>query len=316
MERYTCTLLNSKATLEEYGVAIIEGVLDATECDRLLKGIWDALGQISRAWAAPISRDDPTTWRGIYELLPLHSMLLQHWQIGHAQATWDVRQNAKCIEVFETLWKTNDLLVSFDGISFAMPPEVTKRGWNRGNTWFHTDQSYTTPELRCYQGWVTALDVHDGDATLAFFEKSHLYHAEFAKTFGITDKADWYKLCSEEQQAFYTDKCALNKIVCPKGSMVLWDSRLIHCGVEALKTRAAPNFRCVTYLCYMPRALSTPKSILKKRKVFEEMRMTTHNPTSPKLFAKTPRTYGKALPVISPIEPPVLTKVGRSLAGF
>jgi ectoine hydroxylase-related dioxygenase (phytanoyl-CoA dioxygenase family) len=234
MEPYTCTLQTLKATLDEYGVAIIENVLDDTECAGLLKGMWSSLEQISSAWETPIRQDDPATWRGLFNLLPMHSMLLQHWQIGHAQAIWDVRQNAKCIEVFETLWQcaAKDLLVSFDGCSFAMPPEVTKRGWYRGNTWFHTDQSYTTPEFRCVQGWVTALDVNEGDATLAFLEKSHLHHADFANTFGITDKADWYKLNGKEQEAFYleTKKCALKKIVCPKGSMVLWDSRTIHCG--------------------------------------------------------------------------------------
>lgn len=319
MDAYTCTLQTAKATLDTYGVAIIEHVMDATECDALLQGMWAYLAQISRAWDTPICQDDPTSWRGIYELMPMHSMLLQHWQVGHAQAVWDVRQNAKCIEVFETLWQcaAKDLLVSFDGCAFGMPPEVTKRGWNRDNTWYHTDQSYLTPDFRCYQSWVTALDVHEGDATLAFFEKSHLHHREFAEAFAVTDKADWYKL-SKAQEAFYTEtkKCVIKQITCPKGSMVLWDSRTIHCGVEARKTRATPNLRCVVYLCYVPRALSTPKSILKKRKAFEDLRMTTHYPCTPKLFAKTPHTYGKALPVVSPIDPPVLTSVGLALAGL
>lgn len=317
MEKYTCTPQNVKATLNEFGVAIVENVLDAAQCDDLLNGMWATLTQISRAWPTPIVKENPVTWKGIYELAPLHSMLLQHWQIGHAQAIWNVRQNAKCIEVFQQLWCSSNLLVSFDGCAFAMPPEITNRGWNRDNTWYHTDQSYTTPEFLCVQSWVTALDVHEGDATLSFFEKSHLYHADFAESFGVTDKRDWYKL-GKEQEAFYVDekKCAITKITCPKGSMVLWDSRTVHCGVEALKTRAAPNLRCVAYLCYMPRSLSTPRGILKKRKAFEELRMTTHNPCAPKLFAKHPRTYGKALPAITAIDSPVLTDVGLALAGF
>lgn len=319
MDTYTCTLQTVASTLEAHGVAIVEDVLDEKECDDLLHGVWKTLSQISRAWNVPISGDNLASWRGVYDLLPLHSMLLQHWQIGHSQAIWDVRQNAKCLKVFETLWQcpANDLLVSFDGCSLGVPPEVTMRGWNRDNTWYHTDQSYTAPDFRYYQSWVTALDVNEGDATLSFYAKSHLHHLEFGKVFGITDKTDWYKL-DKAQEAFYaeTKKCAIKHITCRKGSMVIWDSRTIHCGVEPRKTRSTPNVRCVAYLCYAPRMLSTQKNILKKRKAFEDLRMTTHDPCKPRLFAKTPRAYGKALPVISPIEPPVLDAVGLALAGF
>jgi hypothetical protein len=263
---YNCTIDTLKDTLQKYGVAVIPCVLNEEECNAMLGGMWEFFEHITSSWETPINRNDKKSWAGIYNLYPLHSMLIQYWGIGHCQSVWDVRQNEKCADVFAKLWGCDkkDLLVSFDGASFGVPPEDTKRGWNRGNTWYHSDQSFTKPDFKCVQGWVTALDVNEGDATLSVFEKSHLFHKEAAEQFDITDKADWYKL-TKEQEAFYIDKgCSIKNITCPKGSIVLWDSRTIHCGIEAVKTRDKPNFRSVIYLCYMPRNLCTTKKLTKK----------------------------------------------------
>ena len=44
--------------------------------------------------------------------------------------------------------------------------------------------------------------------------------------------------------------------------------------------------------------------------------MTTHCPHRPLLFSKNPRTYGKDLPDIVEIKKPILTELGKKLAGF
>jgi hypothetical protein len=253
-----------------------------------------------------------------YKLYPMHSMLVQHWGVGHAQVSWDVRQNEKIVDIFAHFWKcqVKDLLVSFDGLSFNPPPEITKRGWNKQNTWYHTDQTYTENDFKCIQSWVTGLDVNDGDATLSIMEGSNKYHKEFAQRFGVTDKKNWYKL-TKEQEAFYSEKgCHYKNIKCPKGSLVFWDSRTIHCGIEAVKTRLKPNFRAIIYLCYMPRQLCSKANLKKKQKAFEELRATSHWPCKPTLFGKSPRTYGGELPVITPIHAPIVSGLGKQLAGF
>ena len=99
------------------------------------------------------------------------------------------------------------------------------------------------------------------------------YHKEFAETFGIQEKDNWYKL-TEEQEQFYLNKgCLERAIKCPKGSMVFWDSRTIHCGIEPTKNREQQNTRCVVYLCYMPRELSNQTQIKKKMKAFESLNL-------------------------------------------
>lgn len=319
-EKYMCnneTEINE--SLENYGVAIVPNILNDQECENLYQGMFDSLAHITKDTENPIIKEDPTTWKHFKKLFPSHSMLIQHWKMGHIQSVWDIRQNPKIVDVFSKIYQQpqENMLVSFDGVSFQFPPEIVNFGWLR-KSWFHSDQSFTRPNKECIQGWVTAKDVNVGDATLSFFEGSHKFHKQFAETFSMTDKKDWCILKTKEQHTFYESKCEEKRISCPKGSLVLWDSRTIHCGTEPFQKRENPNFRCVVYVCYQPRSLSTETQLAKKRMAFNNLRMTNHYPCKIKLFGKNPNTYGPGrLPInISDIPPPVLTDLGKKLAGF
>ena len=277
----------------------------------MIDEIWNYLEEITSNFETPIDRNDEKTYKQLLELFPLHSMLIQHWSIGHAQFLWNLRQNKKVIKVFEKIWNDTDLITSFDGASIHMPPEITNRGWYLGDDWFHTDQSYTRNNFECIQSWITAYDVEEGDATLQVLEKSHKLHGKFAKKFNITNKSDWYKLSIDELE-FY-ENCKKVRIECKAGSVVLWDSRMIHCGSEPKKSRKNPKFRMIGYICMVPRSLATETTLKKRKKAFEDLRTTNHYPHKVKLFPKTPRTYGKELPDIENITPPVLTKLGMKL---
>jgi ectoine hydroxylase-related dioxygenase (phytanoyl-CoA dioxygenase family) len=316
-DKYSCNIDTLQETLDKYGVAIIPNILNSSECEKMVSGLWDYFEHITQKWENPINRENSLSWRGIYDLFPMHSMLLQHFNVGHSQVVWDIRQNEKIITPFEKLWNCSkdELLVSFDGLSFSMPPEETNRGWFR-NTWYHSDQSFSRNNFECIQSWVTALDIEPGDATLAFYERSHKYHGEFAKKFNITGKTDWYKLSQDEEQFYIEKGCLEKKISCPKGSMVFWDSRTIHCGTTVTKGRENPKHRAVIYLCYRPRKFSTSDKLIKKQKAFNELRMTTHWPCKVILFPKNPRTYGKPILETVQIPPPNLTNIGKKLAGF
>ncbi len=317
-DKYITTSQDLKATLDKFGVAIIPSVLDEKECSVMIDGMWNFFEHISKTWTIPLDRSKPETWKEFFKLMPSHAMLVQHYGIGHCQASWDIRQNEKIIDIFAQFWKCNrdQLLVSFDAASFAHPPETTGRGWNRGNTWYHTDQSYTVSGFKSVQSWVTAQDVEDGDATLSIMEGSHLYHQECAKKFNITNKSDWYKLSRKEEEFYFEHGCSYKNIKCPKGSIVFWDSRTIHCGIEATKGRLNPKSRSVIYLCYMPRSSATDKDLKKKRTAFETMRTTSHYANKAKMFGKLPQHYGKGIPEITPISHPILSSLGKKLAGF
>ncbi len=304
--------------LQKYGVAVIPNILDEEECQNMISGMWNTLEHITQNMDIPIQRNNSTTWRTFYSLYPKHAMLLQNWDVGQSQFLWDLRQNPKIVDVFAKIWnvRRKELLVSFDGFSVHFPPETTNRGWFNNN-WFHSDQSYTRNGFECIQGFVSALDTEDGDASLTVLPKSHKYHKRVAEEFNITAKTDWYKL-TPEQQTYYIEElgCKPTSIKCTAGSLVLWDSRTIHCGTEARKGRDTPKMRIVGYVSYMPRAQATQSMLTKKIKAFEDMRTTNHWAQKPKLFPRTPHTYGGELPDIVAQNPPILTNLGRKLAGY
>ncbi len=307
---------NIKDILNEYGVAIIPNILNEKECSNFESGMFDYLEHVMQNFDVPFDRNNPETFKEWYKLLPKHGMLQQHFWIGHAQFNWDLRMNPKIIDVFKNIYGTDDLLVSFDGASFSPPHEITKRGYYKNNVWLHSDQSYLRNDFECIQSWVTAKDVDEGDATLTVLVGSHNFHRECAEEFNIEAKDDWYKL-NDDEIKFYTDKgCYMLDIKCPAGSIVLWDSRTIHCGKEALKTRKKDNFRMVSYLCYTPRIMANKKVIKKRIEAFENMRTTSHWPHKCKMFPKNPRTYGDTMPDVQEINFPVLNHIGMKLVGY
>jgi hypothetical protein len=316
-----------KETVQKYGAAILPGVLSPADCEAMKDGSWAYLEQVSAQFQpTPIRRDQPETYTQMQHLWPMHSMLLKFFGIGHASFMWALRQHPNVVAAFSRIWKdtkAENLLCSFDGASLQpAPPPKGRSGWFHAFGW-HTDQNYMrSNQFECIQSWVTAYDVREGDATLAFLENSHLYHAEFAQVFA-TDvkkegaKDDWFKLEAHHVKWYMEEKkCQPRCIQCAAGSMVFWDSRTIHCGIPPSKDRAQPNARCVAYLCMTPRLLCTDAMLKKRIQAFEALRTTSHWPHRLKMNAKTPRTYGKSLQTMTPVAAPSLQSIGRRLVGY
>lgn len=319
--RYETTLEKLPMTLNKYGVAIIPDILNDDECEQMKQGMWNYLEFITSNLPVPINRNNQQSWKSFRALYPKHSMLIQHWSIGHAQFIWDIRTNPKVIAPFERLWKTpkENLLVSFDGASFHFPPEITGFGFAKddGKSWIHCDQSYSRNGFECVQGWINAYDTDEGDATLTVLEGSHKFHQDFSNSFDIPTSDDWFVL-KDEHIDWYTNTkdCVRTNIKCPAGSLVLWDSRTIHCGKEPEPNRVQPNHRCVVYVCYTPRKLASPSSLHKKINAFNNLRTTSHWPHKPKLFPEFPHTWGKPLPNIVQIQKPQINDLAYRLIGF
>lgn len=304
-EKYLTTKENIKKTIEKYGVAICP-ILDENECNDMINDKWNLLEYLTKDFEIPINRNDKTTYKQILELYPNHKMLLQHWKVGHSELVWKVRQNPKVKDVFSKIWNTDDLIVSFDGASIYILDKPNRIQ----NSWFHVDQSYIRNNFECIQSWINAYDTNEGDATLVILENSHNYHSGFQKEFEITDKKDWFKLQNKEQYDYYiNNNCLEKRIKCPKGYGVFWDSRLVHYGNPVEKTSPDNyNYRCVVYICMTPRSFASKKELEKRKKIFNELRMTSHWAHKVKLFPKIPRTYGKEIKEISNIDMDMVSK--------
>lgn len=280
--------------LREFGVAVLP-ILNADECRKMLDGAWHFLETITSAFsgdAKPIKRDDRSTWHS-FELLQLSSgQLFQRYGVGHAEFLWILRQHPKVLEVFQTIYgvkNAEDLLVSFDGMSFCLPPEITNKpnslnknkesnkNWHREERTLHTDQAFKSKEksrfkddkgFLCVQSWVTACDVKNGGATLVVVPKSHKFHEKFGKQFDLGHVTkDWFQLQKKEGHYDFLKEHNLQPVYIkvPAGSMVLWDSRTFHTLSNPVKGRVDMNavgedavaemVRLVAYLCYTPRSV-------------------------------------------------------------
>jgi len=299
-------------------VAIVPCVLDADECTQIINGMWKFLTEISTNWPTRIRKQKPESWKEYLNLHPLRMIMLQQYSIGQAQHLWNVRQNPKIVNIFSQFWNVapEDLLASFDGCSFSIPNICSESQIsNAEKSWYHLDQSLTRPNFETIQAWVSAYDTIEGDGTLAFLEGSHHYFEEFGNSLTNKSESDWMLFSPDNLEFYLSRGCQEKRIKCPAGSLVIWDSRVVHYGMPPTTRGENEHFRLVSYITYMPRYQATTEQINNKIKAFENMNTTSHHPIRFSVFPKKPR-YKTLKYEITPAAPPVLTELGRRLVGY
>ena len=267
--------------MAENGFVIIKDILTNDECEEMIDGIWNSFGEITKDLDDPIDRNKPETWRNFLEMEPFHH-IYNKYGIVHADFLWKIRQNHNILDLFSLLYDCypDDLLVSFDGVSVQTPPELffnnDVMNQKRKKSWYHVDSSFLNKNVECYQSWVTGMDVEEGDFTTAFFIGSHKSFAEFGDRFGIIDKKNFYKLKMPEEREFFEKRHDQVKITCKRGSLIVWDSRLVHTGVEPLPNRPNQNTRMICFLSYGPRTTASSNTLKRRIDIYKKRRATTH----------------------------------------
>lgn len=309
---YNTNLENVNNYLDKNGVAVIQNILTEHESIYYRNKIWEEINHVSQN---RFNINDLESWDKFYHFNPLHSMLLHHFSLGHMQPIWDLRQNPKIYQVFEKIWgvSVNELLVSFDGLSIHLPPEKTNKGFYQCETnWFHTDQSSKKIGKHCIQGLINLYSVNEGDSTLSILERSHKLHQSFFIDNQINNLSDWYQL--KDPDLDYFKSCESIAVKADIGSMILWDSRTFHQGIQSDINRKNENFRMAIYITMMPRTTVTdPNALIKKQKAFKNLRITSHWANSVFLFPKKPKL---CLFEFNLIHQPILNEIGLRLAGF
>ena len=309
----TADALNKQ--LQEVGVAVLPGVLNAGQIQAFRDGMWATLRFLTRNAEVPIDESSPSSWKTYFDLFPVNDMLLQTHSIGHAQFAWDVRQNPNVVGAFARVWgcKPADLISSFDAISFHPPPEISGgRSHEDGHDWLHVDQSPYRSGLDCVQGLVSACDVCDGDSTLCVLEGSHRFQEAFAAEVRPFVTGDFYRLTKVDRNFYAERGCERFNVLMSAGSLVLWDSRLVHCNMKSTATRKKPNTRMVAYVCQTERSRATLSALALRKKAFDHVMMTSHCGHRPRIFPICTRLLQFDVPLIPK---PRLTALGESLIG-
>lgn len=274
--------------IEEKGYTVVKNVLSPQAAFGYYHRFWNWLEYLKPG----LTREDPETWK--QKPFNLHG-ILQYYKIGHAQFIWDLRCEEAVMDVFAKLWdvEKEDLICSFDGACMMFPSKMKSRPWP------HVDQGKNKENLETIQGFVNLLPCRENDGGLVVYEKSHLLHKSVLEN--REEKGNWIKFTDDDMETHYKN-CKRVKVTCDMGDMVLWDSRAVHYAVDGKTAAEWANkdfentFRSVIYVCMVPREKCTQKNQEKRKKLFSELRTTSHWPHEPKAFPKTPRSYGREDP--------------------
>jgi ectoine hydroxylase-related dioxygenase (phytanoyl-CoA dioxygenase family) len=255
--------------LAENGYCVIENVLTAEEVETSIKYF--------REWFS----SHPQI-AGLHSKISPHGIFKYH-EVGQQRHAWYIRTRPNVQNVFKNIWKTDEVVVSFDGCCY-IPADCKKKD----GVWTHTDQAPTKKGLKCIQGFVALTD--NTERTLVVYEGSHKLHEEYAKEYNLTSTKDWLLI---EQN--YLDKISDKKRVLnvKAGSLVLWDSRTFHQNQYGAKDNNEE--RIVQYVSYLPRCNLTKKMLEKRQKYFADKRTTSHWAYPVKVNGQQPQNYGNAL---------------------
>ena len=264
-----------KDELDLNGIAIYANAISNDLCDASINQIWTAMESL-----IPVNRNDSSSFELIQrQLCPNHGGLFQWYHLGHLTSIWDIRLT--CLPLFQHLWGVSDLVCSMDGLYFKPPSRL---GIYKKKNWYHVDQGSNRIGLQNWQGAVNLTSNLDDDAAcLSVFFKSHLYHTEYlslnhcSKDFVVVD------------EEYYLNKpgVIVADVRAPKGALVLWDSRTVHMGKQAMTSTAA--LRSVAYVSMMPRRCCSVKVQAKRLQYFHERRTLSHWCDVAAAFGKFPR---------------------------
>ena len=256
----------NRRELETKGYTVVPSVLSRDDCDKHRSQFDDWIAQFKNGeW--PISA---------------HS-LIQRYRTGHMEPTWAVRLQAKA--VFSEIWKTEELLTSFDAVAIGRPPEDGQEEFdNHRNHWLHCDQSVSRVGLHAYQGGVYLEAADEDDWTLEVLEGSHKLHQEFFEAHPkarIRSAINNHYTLKQNEVEFYTKHAGVERkrVPVPKGGMVLWDSRLIHANARPVKGRRHPGrWRYVVFVCMAPAVWASKDYVRMKQRAYWNMRTSSHWP--------------------------------------
>ena len=252
--------------LSEKGYCVIENILTAEE-------VATAIGYF-REWFSSHPQIE-----AVHSKISPHGIIKFH-EVGQQRHAWYIRTRENVQNVFKEIWKTDEIVVSFDGCCY-IPADCKKKD----NIWTHTDQAPIKKGLKCIQGFVALTD--NTERTLVVYEGSHKLHEEYAKEYNLTSTKDWLLI-----EHNYLDKISDKKRVLnvKAGSLVLWDSRTFHQNQYGNNNEE----RIVQYVSYLPRCNLTKKMFEKRQKYFTDKRTTSHWAYPVKVNGKQPQNYGDA----------------------
>ena len=144
--------------LAEHGFVVLRSALSAADCETALSLIWDSL----EGFGSGIDRHDAQTWTndrwpGQGQTGSGLTGVRGDYGLTHCEGSWFVRTRPGVIKAHAALFRTDDLLASFDGLALTRPWGLNPE--HRPEQGLHWDRGWNPddPEHVQYQGFVNLL---------------------------------------------------------------------------------------------------------------------------------------------------------------
>ena len=269
------------AHLDKYGYVVIAEVATRSEVEHSHHLLWQFLEENTA-----MRRGNALSWtdEAFEEIGDPKKGICVGCDVGHSALCWFVRCLPAVRGVFEAIWATNELVVSFDGINIYRPgaQSRTRSGW------WHVDQGRFKRGRHAIQGFVALTDATPASGGLCVMPGTHMAHDDLL-TYAATNDRDHVRVPSPTINPL----CRNPRLVtCLAGDLVLWDSRTVHCNTPALvdeieavsPTIDVPQphndelLRAAVYVCMTPASALSKEARARRRQAFAARTNTTHWP--------------------------------------
>ena len=247
--------------LKTEGFAVVGGVASKDQVEEGRRLLWEWLTVLGTG----IIRDQPSTWQDT--AWPDWPGMKKYGTCkseggAHQGATWYLRGLSALKKVFASIYETEDLLVSMDGMILWRPwHEIPSR--KPGSSRLHVDQNPSTkPGFHCVQGMLPLYAVEPETGGTVVVPKSHEKQGCL-----LARNSKWTTLDRDYCVLSEDDPLQGQEVLVPlqPGDLLLWDSRLVHAGRVGLGKEVDELSRASLCVCMGPRERAT-KEVLKKRK--------------------------------------------------
>lgn len=223
--------------------------------------------------------------------------LLQTHGAGQWNSTW--RARAATMPVWQRLYRTEDVLSSFDGLSIV-GPDAMREVYDDTNehgepSWLHRDQRCSNERLAdTLQGYLALTDAEEDDYSTVFYvprvhktaqEMVDAFHTRFYRRTSragrqiksvYDDDAPDYHPFSEEQLVWLRRHCTLLKPRLKKGDLLLWCSAMPHAAVGYPSTHPAKQ-RVGLFVAMVPGECATAYHRTVRREMARTGLTSSHN---------------------------------------
>mmetsp|Transcript_6006 Transcript_6006/g.9171 ORF Transcript_6006/g.9171 Transcript_6006/m.9171 type:complete len:416 (+) Transcript_6006:73-1320(+) len=241
--------------LEKYGVAIVTNVLDDADCQSLedafcadCLNVVDIPNSSSKHPTLKQLRSNDGLRNNNVDFNEFHNgggLAYQHG-LSMGKFAWKSRLHKNVRSIFETLYQTEHFSTGLD-IPFFTPQTSPLQTQN--HEWLHVDQNHNTGLIRnCYQGILYVWGSEDNRSSSTIVcPKSHLPEVynqimedPYAKGTNQQFLKLWYLQSDGTADLHWRAKNEARRLAMPPGSLLLWDSRLIHQGYQSGPRLAMP----------------------------------------------------------------------------